>query len=279
MSLFSSLPPPPNGQSIADIDTKKDKDQKVTDIKPRTNWTWQDWFQRLWEKLSTITVLPTLGSSNQLLGVNAAGTDLEYKTLGVQSVAGTLPAVSGGTGLNSFAVGDILYADTTTTLARLADVSAGSFLRSGGVATAPVWSTTKWTNSATIGDLLAASAANTYSNIAAVATGQLLKSAGVGTLPAWGTFSATGDATGTYGAAGLPLTLATVNANVGTFGSATQVGQFTVNAKGLITAASNVTITGVPPGGPAGGDLSGTYPNPSVQQSRLTDLWEAALIY
>lgn len=37
--------------------------------------------------------------------------------------------------------------------------------------------------------------------------------------------------------------LATVNSNVGTFGSATQVPQFTVNAKGLITSATNVTIT------------------------------------
>lgn len=37
-------------------------------------------------------------------------------------------------------------------------------------------------------------------------------------------------------------TLATVNANVGTFGSATQVGQFTVNGKGIITAAANVGI-------------------------------------
>lgn len=38
-------------------------------------------------------------------------------------------------------------------------------------------------------------------------------------------------------------TLATVNANVGTFGSATQVAQVTLNAKGLATAASNVTVT------------------------------------
>lgn len=38
------------------------------------------------------------------------------------------------------------------------------------------------------------------------------------------------------------LTLATVNSNVGTFGSSSQVGTFTVTAKGLITAASNTTI-------------------------------------
>lgn len=46
-------------------------------------------------------------------------------------------------------------------------------------------------------------------------------------------------------------TLATVNSNVGTFGSATQVGTFTVNGKGLITAASNTTIT------PAVGSITG----------------------
>lgn len=39
------------------------------------------------------------------------------------------------------------------------------------------------------------------------------------------------------------LTLDTVNANVGTFGNATNVPQITVNGKGLITAAANVAIT------------------------------------
>lgn len=47
----------------------------------------------------------------------------------------------------------------------------------------------------------------------------------------------TGDATGATA-----LTLATVNANVGSFGSATQVMTQTVNAKGLTTAAANVAI-------------------------------------
>jgi hypothetical protein len=46
-------------------------------------------------------------------------------------------------------------------------------------------------------------------------------------------------------------TLASVNLNVGTFGSATQSSQVTINAKGLVTAAANVTVT------PAVGSITG----------------------
>lgn len=48
------------------------------------------------------------------------------------------------------------------------------------------------------------------------------------------------DGSGNVTAAG---TLATVNSNVGSFGSATASPTYTVNGKGLITAAANVTIT------------------------------------
>ena len=51
----------------------------------------------------------------------------------------------------------------------------------------------------------------------------------------------TGDGTAS-GPGSVALTLATVNSNVGSFGTATQVGSFTVNGKGLITAASNTAI-------------------------------------
>jgi len=44
-------------------------------------------------------------------------------------------------------------------------------------------------------------------------------------------------------AAGItPIKLATINANVGTYGSASQVPQVTVNAKGQITAVANVAV-------------------------------------
>lgn len=69
-------------------------------------------------------------------------------------------------------------------------------------------------------------------------------------LGAAGITALTGDGTAT-GPGSVALTLATVNSNVGSFGSATQSGTFTVNGKGLITAAANATIT------PAVGSITG----------------------
>lgn len=60
------------------------------------------------------------------------------------------------------------------------------------------------------------------------------------------------------------LTLATVNSNIGSFGSATQVGTFTVNGKGLITAASNVTIT------PAASSITGGAALTKVDDTNVT---------
>lgn len=51
-----------------------------------------------------------------------------------------------------------------------------------------------------------------------------------------------GNLSGDGTTSGLVFTLATVNANVGTFGDGLHVGQFTVNGKGLVTAAANVAI-------------------------------------
>lgn len=82
-------------------------------------------------KTNDTNVTLTLGGSASTALLNAASLTLGW--------TGTLAATRGGTGLGSYAVGDILYADTTTSLAKLADVATGNALISGGVGVAPSW--------------------------------------------------------------------------------------------------------------------------------------------
>lgn len=54
-------------------------------------------------------------------------------------VTGALPAANGGTGQPTYAIGDLLQASASTTLARLASVVTGNVLISGGVTTVSSW--------------------------------------------------------------------------------------------------------------------------------------------
>jgi len=80
-------------------------------------------------------------SNTGVLSFSAGTTGLTpaTATIGAITLAGTLLAKNGGTGFGSYAIGDILYANTTTTLAKLPDVATGNALISGGVTTAPAW--------------------------------------------------------------------------------------------------------------------------------------------
>lgn len=91
---------------------------------------------------------------------------------------------------------------------------------------------------------------NLTGNVTGNVTGNIAGNADTATK--WATarnLSLTGDGTATLAsvdgsaAVSAALTLATVNSNVGSFGSGTQVTSLTVNAKGLVTAASNTTIS------------------------------------
>lgn len=146
-----------------------------------------------------------------------------------------------------------------------ASLTVGTTAITGGTTTRILYDNAgtlgEYTVSGTGSVAMTASPAFTTPNIGS-ATGSVSGNAGTATALATGrTVSITGDlaytspsfdGSGNVTAAG---TLATVNSNVGTFGSATQASQVTVNGKGLVTAASGVTVT------PAVGSITGLGTN------------------
>ena len=82
----------------------------------------------------TVTSVDISGGTT---GLTASGGPVTSS--GTITLAGTLAAANGGTGQSSYAVGDILYASTTSALSKLAGVATGNALISGGVGTAPSW--------------------------------------------------------------------------------------------------------------------------------------------
>jgi hypothetical protein len=128
-------------------------------------------------------------------------------------VSGALLVANGGTGHASYAIGDITYANSATTLSKLANVATGNVLLSGGVGAAPSYGKAGLTThvdgilpaanggtgqaSYTIGDITFASGATALSKLADVATGNVLLSGGVGVAPAYGKVGLTTHVDGT----------------------------------------------------------------------------------
>jgi hypothetical protein len=54
-------------------------------------------------------------------------------------IAGNLAVAHGGTNIQSYTIGDLIYATGATALSKLADVATGNALISGGVGVAPTW--------------------------------------------------------------------------------------------------------------------------------------------
>lgn len=151
--------------------------------------------------------------------------------------AGTIAAAYGGTGQSSYAVGDLLYAGTTTSLAKLADIASGNALLSGGVGTAPAWGKIGLTTH--VSGTLAIANGGTGATDAATARSNL----GAGT----GNGSVTSVAAGSYLTGGTITTSGTLAVDADTANTAGKVvardgsGNFSA---GTITANLTGNVTG-----------------------------------
>ncbi len=226
----------------------------------------------------------TPGTGGSVTSVTGGTTGLTFTNPNTSAVmTGTLAAASGGTGQTTYVVGDLLQANTTTSLSRLAAVAAGNVLLSGGVGVASSWGKVNLATHVT-GNLPAANmpqlaglsvagvAGSVAANIAAITAsidGQVLRRSGTGI--GFGTINLA--AAGTVGSSVLAVTNGGTGQTTYTNGQLL-IGNGTGLTKATLTAGGGITITNA-----SGAITIASNYNPSRQTlvDASTITWNAAL--
>lgn len=84
-----------------------------------------------------IVTATTAAGVRTIISAAASGANSDITSL--TGLTTPITVAQGGVGIASYAVGDLIYASGTTTLAKLADVATGNVLLSGGVGVAPAY--------------------------------------------------------------------------------------------------------------------------------------------
>ena len=143
---------------------------------------------------------------------------------GTLTLSGTLAIANGGTGQTTapLAINALVPSQTG---------QAGNFLTTNGTVVS-------WASGGGTG----VTSFNTRTGAVTLTSGDVTTALGFTPISGNQAITLSGDVSGS-GTTAITTTLATVNSNVGTFGSSSQVAVITVNAKGLVTAVSNTAIT------------------------------------
>jgi hypothetical protein len=239
-----------------------------------------------------VGTVTSVAASGGTTGLTFTGSPITSS--GTLTLSGTLAATNGGTGQSSYAIGDLLFASTTTALSKLADVATGNALISGGVGVAPLYGkiglTTHVSGTLAVGNggtgattltangVLVGDGTSAVSATAVGTTGQVLVG-NTGAAPTWATLTSTAvtsfsagttgltPSTATQGAITLAGTLAVANGGTGVTTS-TGTGSVVLSASPSFTGTVNfgpaiVTGSGVSTGDAQfelGGNRSGDGP-------------------
>lgn len=168
------------------------------------------------------------------------------KLTGDQTVAGTKTfssTITGSVSGNAGTVTNGVYTTGDQTIGgnkTFSSTITGSITGNAGTVTNGVVTTGSYADPAWITSIAGSKVSGNISGNAgtatALATGRTISATGDVSYTS-GSFDGTGNVTGT-------ATLATVNSNVGSFGSSSSIPVVTVNAKGLVTAVSTATVAG-----------------------------------
>jgi len=114
------------------------------------------------------------GTAEEILSMNSGATAPEWTTAA---------ATAGGTGQTGFTAGDLLYANSTTTLTKLGKGTARQGLQTNSGATAPEWVNSPQSLMTAEGDIIYASGANTLAKLAKGSDDEVLTLASG--VPSW----------------------------------------------------------------------------------------------